>query len=1366
MDSVSQDKYSEADERDNPEASSAHVQEENIPEDSTSEEEVDNSPAPGHSQQPEITEEDMSGLSMLEGGLCKFELKGDQNELSERWKRWKRSFDIYIRAKSVTNDSQKIALLLHSGGLEVQDLYFTLLGDRSESDLNYEQVDKMLTDHFTPKRNIPYERHLFRKMQQQQNETIDQFVYRLRQKAQYCDFTDVDENIRDQVVEKCSSDIIRRKFLERADTNTLSQLQELARSIEAVEQQMSSMKITGNADTVNAIGKGKSSFSKKASKTSKGEKGKSGKCYRCGESGHYAYDKSCPAKKEKCKKCGLLGHFSKVCHTKQEKYKKDPDSARSINSAEVNSVEYGFQIGNSGDIGDIAVNIGGVDINVLVDSGSTCNLIDSTLWSKMKESGIRCKSERRGKEVFAYGQEEKLNVLGVFLAEIMSKQTRKAEMAEFVVFKGKGVPLLGRDTAEKLNLLRVGPEVVNQISSNENKDIISRYKDIFSGVGQLKGIELKLHIDENVKPVAQPLRRIAYGLREKVEKKLNELLEQDIIEEVKETPSKWISPLVVVNKPDGDIRMCVDMRRANTAIIRERHPIPTVDDVLFDMNGAKVFSKMDLKWGFHQIQLEPSSRDITTFITHKGIYRYKRLMFGITSAPEIYQKIIQDMLRGCKGTANIADDVIIFGRNMKEHDENLFAALDRIRQSGMTLNGKKCQFRMNKLTFFGHDLSGNGVSASEEKIAAIQNAGQPKDVSEVRSFIGLVQYSAKFIPNFASVAELLRKLVRKSECFRWEKEQQEAFQELKDLITSRETLAYFKDSSLTRIVCDAGPGGLGAVLLQQQDQVWRVISYASRCLSDVEKRYSQTEKEALAIVWSCERFALYVQGRCFEIETDHKPLEVIYGKKSKPSARIERWVLRLQGFDYKVVYRPGKTNIADSLSRLKAGNCKDISGEEVDFVRLIVDQNMPAAISARDVEIESEKDPELQAVRRYIVQGNWFECKLPSYSAIKDELTVYGNLVLRGNRIVIPAGLRRKVLNLAHEGHQGITKTRLRLRSKVWWPKMGKDAESICKACHGCQVVGPLSPPEPLRRVLPPTGPWQDLAVDLMGPLPNGEHILVLVDYYSRYYEIAVMKSITSNKVIDAILPMLCRHGIPFSIRSDNGRQFVSEEFEEFLRQYGIEHRKSTPLWPKANGEVEIQNKSLGKTLEIAQVEKKNLKEELMKYLLAYRSTPQITTGESPAKLMFGREIRTKLPELRIDGNISNEESRDREWEKKLQQKEYVDKKLGATEKNIEVGSQVLVRNDKKGKLVPNFEVDPYTVKAKEGNEIVMESKDGAMKRRNSSFVKPFVQDDTNSEVLINESVPEATPSRPRLTRERKLPTKYQDFVVDIPLKK
>ena len=313
----------------------------------------------------------------------------------------------------------------------------------------------------------------------------------------------------------------------------------------------------------------------------------------------------------------------------------------------------------------------------------------------------------------------------------------------------------------------------------------------------------------------------------------------------------------------------------------------------------------------------------------------------------------------------------------------------RLEERGLTVNAEKCQFSMDKLTFFGMVLSGKGISRTEEKVKAVKEAREPRTVSETRSFLGLVNYCGRFIPDLATVSEPLRRLAKSGTPFVFGGEQKKAFQELKQWLACAETLGYFDKDARTEVIADASPVGLGAVLTQKQNNGPRVICYASRSLTDTERRYSQTEKEALALVWACQKFHPYVYGVPFDLVTEHKPLEVIYGPRSKPCAHIA------------------------------------------------------------------------------------------------SELCSIGQLILRGTRIVIPKKLRPRVLSLAHEGHLGIVGTKQKLRSKVWWPGMEKDAEKHCKTCYGCQLVSRPSPPEPIRSTALPTGPWRDLAIDFSGHSPS-----------------------------------------------------------------------------------------------------------------------------------------------------------------------------------------------------------------------------------------------------------------------------------------
>ncbi len=383
----------------------------------------------------------------------------------------------------------------------------------------------------------------------------------------------------------------------------------------------------------------------------------------------------------------------------------------------------------------ITFSVGGIKLPMLVDSGATSNIVDERTWEMLKEKKIKCSSARSDKKLYAYSSSEPLPVKLIFWCEVGIG--KRSTTAEFTVICGHGEPLLGKDTAVKLEVLRIGANVA--ALSDLKSMIQQQYPKLFNGVGKLNTKQISLHIDITVTPVAQPLRRVPFHLREAVEKKINELLNMDIIEKV-DGATPWVNPVVIVPKANAEIRMCLDMRQANAAIIRGRFPIPTVDELLQGMNGSAIFSKLDLKWGYHQLELTPESRDITTFAVHNGIYRFKRLVFGVSSASEQYQREIAAVLAGIEGVENISDDIIIHAPDKESHDERLHAVLRRLESCDLTLNAEKCQFNMDKLVFMGMLLSEKGIGPTAERVRAVVEAREPENASEVQLVIAAVSY--------------------------------------------------------------------------------------------------------------------------------------------------------------------------------------------------------------------------------------------------------------------------------------------------------------------------------------------------------------------------------------------------------------------------------------------------------------------------------------------------------------------------------------------------------------------------------------------------------------------------------------------------
>lgn len=384
------------------------------------------------------------------------------------------------------------------------------------------------------------------------------------------------------------------------------------------------------------------------------------------------------------------------------------------------------------------------------------------------------------------------------------------------------------------------------------------------------------------------------------------------------------------------------------------------------------------------------------------------------------------------------------------------------------------ELRANKIQFLGHELSENGVKPLHKYITGIKEFRAPTTIAELQSFIGLVNFIGKWIPHLATITEPLKIILRQKSGRNsditedWGETQQTAFENLKTAHVDIPSLGYYNPDDKILVIAD----DLGAVLVQISDKGPRIIAFGNKALTDYERRYCQTEKEALDLV---EHFNMFLYGKEFQLVTDHKALETIFGSKSKPCARIERWVLRLQSYKFNVKYSPGKNNIADPLSRLSKLTTNPQPAHE-NYVQNVIEQVKPIAVPLQEIMDQSRQDSEIQRVKEGLYNSNWHDT-VKIYKIFKDELCFYEDILLRGTKIVIPSKLREKVLKAAHEGHPGITAMKFRLRTKVWWLKCDKDAENLCKACRGCILVSAPNPPNPLKRRELPTEPWVDIAI-------------------------------------------------------------------------------------------------------------------------------------------------------------------------------------------------------------------------------------------------------------------------------------------------
>lgn len=702
-------------------------------------------------------------------------------------------------------------------------------------------------------------------------------------------------------------------------------------------------------------------------------------------------------------------------------------------------------------------------------------------------------------------------------------------------------------------------------------------------------------------------------------------------------------------------------------------------------------------------------------------------MFGISCAPEIFQKVMESIVAGLDGVVVYLDDVMVVGRSQEEHDRRLENLLKRFEQYGVLLNKKKCIYNASRIEFLGHELSNEGFRPTESKIDAIRSFREPRNVSELRSFLGLITYIGRFIPHLADKTEPLRVLLRTGNIFKWTDEHQDAFDKIKSVVCQTDFLGYFNPKDLCIVIADASPTGLGAVLLQQnRSYETRIITFASKALTDVEKKYFQTEKEALALVWAVDKFHLYLLGKRFRLVTDCKPLQFLFKERTKPNARIERWVLRLQAYSFDVVYEPGAKNLADSISRLSIAQPIDFDVAGEACIYQVARASIPEAITLEQVCTETVEDETLQNVITSLETGIWDD-KTKDFKAFNTQLCQSGNLLLRGDRLVLPEVLRHRTLEIAHESHPGMVAMKRRLRQKVWWPKMDSEVESFVRKCKACTLVSAPDHPEPLKRAEMPQHPWVDIAADFVGPLPSGHNLFVLIDYYSRFTEIIIMKQITATLTVRALHETFCRFGMPESLKTDNGPQFISGELQQFCKQFGIEHRRTTPYWPQANGEVERINRSIGKRLKISQeTEGADWQWDLRMFVLMHNSTPHSTTGVAPSSLMFGRILRDKLPGLMEKKSDTLEEIHDRDRVNKQKGAEYANERRNAQASSLEVGDTVITKRiQKENKLSTPFNPEEFVILERKGSQAVLKSKDSdRLIHRNTSHLKKLFTED------------------------------------------
>lgn len=1082
----------------------------------------------------------------------------------------------------------------------------------AEDSKKYGTVKAKFDAYFVKERNVIYERARFNQRKQEDGEPVDTFITALHGLCEHCGYGELhDEMIRDRIVVGIRNSELSVK-LQMDSTLTLNKAVAVVRRSEMVNQQQSLMRGGGmKPDTpVGRVqqrpSRGSGTYiSKKGNSAFQSRQSTGEKCGRCGKPSHPV--QKCPARNAVCHKCAKRGHFRSMCRStaKVAEVHEDTQQEGTAFLGKLSEEDTGPCSPWS-----VTLLVNGIPVQFDIDTGADVTVISTETHRRIGSPKLYTPQQAlRGPS------NHELVVKGQFTGKVC-RGKKEVQQKLFVVEKLHR-QLLGRPAIEALNLIA-------RVKSISTEKVAVQFPNLFKGLGKLGG-EYTIQLREGVRPFTLSVpRRVAIPLTKQVEKELNRMEKLGVIAKVTE-PTEWCAGMVVVPKGNGEIRICVDLTRLNECVCRERHPLPAVEQTLAQLAGARVFSKLDANSGFWQIPLSLESALLTTFITPFGRYCFHRLPFGITSAPEHFQRRMSELLTDLEGVICMMDDILVYGRTSEEHDKRLTKVLHKLESASLTLNREKCQFSKTQVKFLGQVIDQAGIRPDPDKVAAIQNVPTPTTVGDVRRFLGMANHLSKFSPNLANKTKPLRELLIKSNQWTWGEPQEKAFQDIKDALVSGTVLALYDPNRETIVSADASSYGVGAVLLQKQsDGQPKPIAYISRALTTTEQRYAQIEKEALAFTWACERFSDFLMGKSFHIFTDHKPLVPLFSSKKLDELpiRVQRFRLRMMRFSFTISHVPGESLlIADTLSRAPARMAESTDTMELEtgaYVKTVVDSLPTTERQLERIKQHQMEDEVCQQVVAYC-QSGWPSRQellgpVKLYYSVAEQLSVVDGLLMRGSRIVIPASLRIEMLDKIHTGHQGIAKCRERARQSVWWPGLSKQLDELVKCCAECCRLQNQRA-EPLIPSALPTYPWQKVGTDLFEW--RKESYLLIVDYYSRYIEVAKLKRTTAEEVIIHTKSIYARHGIPEIVVSDNGPQYSSEEYRKFAHAYQFEHVTSSPLYPRSNGEAE----------RAVQTIKSLLKKEGDPYLalLSYRATP-LQSGFSPSELLMSRKLRTTLP--------------------------------------------------------------------------------------------------------------------------------------------
>ena len=1309
------------------------------------------------------------------------------------------------------------------------------------STITFDATVTKLKARYKPSQNTTLAHYEFHKLKQQSLESYDAFFNRVKHEASFCQFTCgpactvKDTLIRDQVIYGVSDDDIRKNALN--EQWPIADLQSKGRKIEAATYGAAKIKkeassgthdSTSSSANVNRTRPGK--YSKKGGKGQKqqqckncsnkscsgGEKcfGYGRECFDCGGRNHLRGSQNCKKKKKQSEKTMRVSDNGKKERSDSSSSSDSESGEADVNrlTAKISAARFVAHVRRSSTKSrrkkspncpryQVPVVIKEKEVSMFADTGADISVIPKTLADELDLDLVKTKMR-----IKPYGSRRRIRCVGYYVGPVRYGE-EIANVGLYVV-KGDAEALLSGSASEALGIISFhGNQHVRRTEEAEcpiQQVYMSQFPSVFSGVGKMNNVKVKFHVDPSIPPMACPKKTIPYHLQPRLDKQIAIMEGEGVIED-HEGPAPWISNLVLVPKPDGGLRVTVDMREPNKAILDTGLPIPKPEDIRKEFIGCNFFTKMDFRTAFHQLELEEESRYLTVFPHNGKLKRHTRLTMGAKPASGELNKFLRPLFSDLPAVHIIHDDLVIATPELGEHEDVTIQVLEIIRKAGLTLNPDKCLFHRKEIPFWGMIISGSGVGPDPAKVEALRNASRPESKSELMSFLCMLQSNSEFIPNLSKETVHLREMTKKNVRFRWNKQCQKEFEKLRGLLCDSTLLTYFDTGLPTFVIVDAHKSGLSAILAQGESvETAKMISCASRATTAVERRYHQLDLEALAVDFGLRRFRQYLVGgpQC-TVVTDHKPLISIFKYTRRGSIRTDRIKLRHQDLNYAVSYQPGSRNRADFLSRHATSwdeiprEWKEETKELEKTVWFLNLSPYSESVSLPNIIEETKTDSTLQQLIEYCKKGYIPKSageKWKRYRNALDSITVSdAGLLMKGEKIILPESLWSLAIDKAHQGgHPGETRMKTRVRNHFWIPDLNSLVKKKVSSCETCQRFTNKTTREPVVPQRTTGTAWEEVSIDLFGPLPNKQHVLVVQDIMSRFPTATIVPNTSSTPVIEALDNVYTQYGQPKRHRTDNGPPFNSEAFAAYSSGKGVEQVFSYPYHPQGNP-CETFMKPLGKALKAAIYNRENAQNAIDGLLKAYRSTPHSATGVAPGDILFRHGYHTEFPATTCsDEEVDQATARDKEQKHSRTTDTNSSKKRTAS--TLKIGDKVLLRGYPKGKKFdPLYSREAAEIIQIESKGVLVRENNGSVKRRHKDDVKLYHEpvsrldeSDDEEETVAAPTLPQpreatnsvsfdieddeehtapddavATPPRePRPTRQKKQPERFGDFVL------